>query len=112
MLHRESELSLVERIPWLFSQKAQNVLTEAFCEDSLVELENSAAAPENNMIPMLNTLWCDYPVLKRTVVGGGGFMEDFVKSLIDKKHKIKPMKIQDHCIKLKIDWLGNVSFYK
>ncbi len=35
--------------------------------------------------------------------------EIFIKSLVYKKLKQKPMKIQDSCIKLKIDWLGNVS---
>jgi len=34
--------------------------------------------------------------------------ENFVKGLIDKSHKIKPLKIQEHCIKIKTDWLGNI----
>lgn len=42
--------------------------------------------------------------------------EIFVRSLtIDKKEKksiSKPLKIQDSCIKLEIDWLGNFSFEK
>jgi CRISPR-associated endonuclease Csn1 len=35
--------------------------------------------------------------------------EIFVKSLVNKKQKQKPLKIQDSCIKIKIDWLGNIS---
>jgi len=39
--------------------------------------------------------------------------EVFIKSLTadkkNKKQEIKPLKIQDSCIKLKIDWLGNIS---
>jgi len=35
--------------------------------------------------------------------------ETFVKSLVNKKQKQKPLKIQDSCIKIKIDWLGNIS---
>ena len=35
--------------------------------------------------------------------------EHFVKGLIDKAYKTKPMKIQDYCIKIKTDWLGNIS---
>ncbi len=34
--------------------------------------------------------------------------ELFVKSLLNKKQKQKPLKIQDHCIKINIDWLGNI----
>lgn len=34
--------------------------------------------------------------------------EIFVNSLVNKKQKHKPLKIQDSCIKLKIDWLGNI----
>ena len=35
--------------------------------------------------------------------------EVFVRSQIDKKGKQKPLKIQNSCIKIKIDWLGNIS---
>lgn len=35
--------------------------------------------------------------------------EIFVRSLTNKKLKLKPLKIQDSCIKIKIDWLGNIS---
>jgi len=35
--------------------------------------------------------------------------EVFVKSLVNKKQKQRPLKIQDSCIKIKIDWLGNIS---
>ena len=35
--------------------------------------------------------------------------EVFVKNLVNKKQKQKPLKIQDYCIKIKIDWLGNIS---
>lgn len=35
--------------------------------------------------------------------------ELFVKSLVNKKQKQRPLKIQDSCIKIKIDWLGNIS---
>lgn len=35
--------------------------------------------------------------------------EIFVRSLVNKKQKQKPLKIQDYCIKIKIDWLGNIS---
>lgn len=35
--------------------------------------------------------------------------EIFVKSLVNKKQKQKPLKIQDSCIKIKIDWLGNIE---
>ena len=35
--------------------------------------------------------------------------ETFVMSILDKKNKKKvPLKIQDFCIKIKTDWLGNV----
>ncbi len=33
--------------------------------------------------------------------------EKFVMNIIDKK-KPKPMKIQNYCVKIKIDWLGNI----
>jgi len=35
--------------------------------------------------------------------------EDYVKSLKDKNYKYNPIKIIDHCIKLKNDWLGNIT---
>ena len=35
--------------------------------------------------------------------------ETFIKSLVDKKSEIKPIKIQDTCIKLQTDWLGNIK---
>lgn len=35
--------------------------------------------------------------------------EHFVRGLTDKSYKIKPMKIQDYCIKIETDWLGNVK---
>lgn len=35
--------------------------------------------------------------------------EVFTKSQVDKKSKIKPIKIQDHCIKIQTDWLGNIT---
>ena len=35
--------------------------------------------------------------------------EHFVKTLIDKNYSSEPIKIQDFCIKLKSDWLGNVK---
>lgn len=35
--------------------------------------------------------------------------EIFIKSLVNKKQKQKPLKIQDSCIKIKIDWLGKIS---
>jgi CRISPR-associated endonuclease Csn1 len=38
--------------------------------------------------------------------------EHFVKGLTDKSYKIKPMKIQDYCIKIEIDWIGNVKLIK
>jgi CRISPR/Cas system Type II protein with McrA/HNH and RuvC-like nuclease domain len=34
--------------------------------------------------------------------------ENFVKILIDKNYSIEPIKIQDYCIKIKTDWLGNI----
>ncbi|MDR2409842.1 MAG: type II CRISPR RNA-guided endonuclease Cas9 [Bacteroidales bacterium] len=34
--------------------------------------------------------------------------EIFIKKQIDKKSKEKPLKIQDSCIKIQIDWLGNI----
>ena len=33
----------------------------------------------------------------------------FVTSLTNKKSKLKPLKIQESCIKIQIDWLGNIS---
>ena len=41
------------------------------------------------------------------------FNHDFVKELVYKKafDGISPLKIQDSCIKIKIDWLGNVSLF-
>ena len=33
--------------------------------------------------------------------------EKFVMNIIDKKNP-KPMKIQDYCVKINTDWLGNV----
>jgi|GEM_PF-398468 len=42
--------------------------------------------------------------------------EVFIKSLNEeakgKKKKFNPLKIQDTCIKLEIDWIGNISFLK
>jgi len=38
--------------------------------------------------------------------------EHFVKGLTDKSYKIKPMKIQDHCVKIETDWLGNIQLAK
>ena len=35
--------------------------------------------------------------------------EDFVKILLDKKHKKAPRMIQDTCIKIQSDWLGNIK---
>ena len=35
--------------------------------------------------------------------------EDFVKILLDKKHGKEPRMIQDSCIKLYTDWLGNIK---
>jgi len=35
--------------------------------------------------------------------------EHFVKTLIDKNYNSEPIKIQDFCIKLKSDWLGNIQ---
>lgn len=35
--------------------------------------------------------------------------EDFVKILLDSNHKKEPKKIQDTCIKLQADWLGNIK---
>jgi CRISPR-associated endonuclease Csn1 len=37
--------------------------------------------------------------------------EIFIKSQTDKKTTIKPLKIQNTCIKLKTDWLGNICLY-
>ena len=34
--------------------------------------------------------------------------EHFINILIDKKYNTEPLKIQDHCIKIKTDWLGNI----
>jgi len=36
----------------------------------------------------------------------------FIKSLIYKKPEIKPLKIQDTCIKLQSDWLGNIKLMR
>ena len=36
--------------------------------------------------------------------------ESFVKSIKDKQ--VKTWKIQDYCIKLKTDWLGNIIEFK
>jgi len=38
--------------------------------------------------------------------------DNFTKSQIDKNYKHKPIKIQDFCIKLKTDWLGNLNLDK
>ena len=38
--------------------------------------------------------------------------EHFVKILVDKKHETQPIKIQEHCIKIKTDWLGNIKLIK
>jgi len=42
--------------------------------------------------------------------------EIFLRSLIDKKNSKKkqraPLKIQDHCIKLRVDWIGNISLHR
>jgi hypothetical protein len=35
--------------------------------------------------------------------------EVFVKSIMNKKSKAKPLKIQDTCVKIQIDWLGNIT---
>jgi CRISPR subtype II RNA-guided endonuclease Cas9/Csn1 len=35
--------------------------------------------------------------------------EIFIKSLTDKKEKKKPLKIQDTCIKIEVDWIGNTN---
>lgn len=35
--------------------------------------------------------------------------EDFVKTFVNSDHLKEPRKIQDTCIKLKIDWLGNIK---
>ncbi len=35
--------------------------------------------------------------------------EHFVNILVDKKYNTEPVKIQDFCIKLKSDWLGNIK---
>lgn len=35
--------------------------------------------------------------------------EHFVNILIDKEYDIEPLKIQDYCIKIKTDWLGNIK---
>ena len=42
------------------------------------------------------------------------FNEDFLKKLILKKafDGYPPIKIQDFCIKIQIDWLGNISLFK
>ncbi len=36
----------------------------------------------------------------------------FVKKLIDDSYLTEPVKIQEHCIKIKIDWLGNINVIK
>ena len=35
--------------------------------------------------------------------------EHFVNILIDKKYDTEPFKIQEHCIKIKTDWLGSIK---
>jgi len=34
------------------------------------------------------------------------------KLLLDKEYKTEPVKIQDYCVKLKSDWLGNIKLHK
>ena len=35
--------------------------------------------------------------------------EHFVNILIEKEYPTEPLKIQDYCIKIKTDWLGNIK---
>jgi CRISPR-associated endonuclease Csn1 len=36
----------------------------------------------------------------------------FVKKLIDENYAVEPLKIQEHCLKIQIDWLGNINLIK
>ena len=35
--------------------------------------------------------------------------DHFVKKLLNENHSTEPIKIQDHCVKLTLDWLGNIK---